>query len=84
MLARLTREPVTTRAHAGGNGMGLLFCQRVLQSAGGSVRVDSTVGAGTTVLLSFERAVEPAPEEGGGPVQDGGAAPAGSRRAGTA
>ena len=59
VLARLTREPVTTRAHAGGNGMGLLFCQRVLQSAGGSVRVESTLGAGTSVLLSFERAVEP-------------------------
>jgi two-component system response regulator PhcR len=59
VLARLTREPVTTRAHAGGNGMGLLFCQRVLQSAGGSVGVESTLGAGTTVLLSFDRAVEP-------------------------
>src|SRR3954471_1790681 len=58
VVARLTREPVTTRAQ--GNGMGLLFCQRVLQSAGGSVRVESTLGAGTTVLLTFERGVETA------------------------
>jgi len=59
VLARLTREPVTTRAEAGGNGMGLLFCQRVLQSAGGAVRVESTLGAGTTVTLAFDRTVEP-------------------------
>jgi two-component system response regulator PhcR len=58
VLARLTREPVTTRG-TGGNGMGLLFCQRVMQSAGGMVRVESTLGQGTTVVLSFERAVDP-------------------------
>jgi two-component system response regulator PhcR len=60
VLRRLTREPVTTRAGSGGNGMGLLFCQRVLQSAGGSVLVDSTLGEGTSVTLRFERNVEPA------------------------
>ncbi len=59
VLRRLTREPVTTRAGSGGNGMGLLFCQRVLQSAGGSVHVDSAPGAGATVDLRFERNVEP-------------------------
>jgi two-component system response regulator PhcR len=58
VLARLTREPVTTRADTGGNGMGLLFCQRVMQAAGGSVQVRSELGQGTTVLLSFERSVE--------------------------
>jgi len=80
VLARLTREPVTTRSHAGGNGMGLLFCQRVLQSAGGSVRVESTLGAGTTVLLSFDRAVEPAPQDGVATAPDSGAASLGRRR----
>lgn len=58
VLARLTREPVTTRAASGGNGMGLMFCQRVMQAAGGSLRIDSTLGRGTTVLLQFERGVE--------------------------
>jgi two-component system response regulator PhcR len=82
VLARLTREPVTTRAHAGGNGMGLLFCQRILQSAGGSVRVDSTLGAGTTVLLSFERSVEPTQADAAGLPQDGGAAGAARGAAG--
>jgi two-component system response regulator PhcR len=53
MLARLTREPVTTRADAGGNGMGLMFCQRVMQSMGGEIRVTSELGRGTEVSLYF-------------------------------
>jgi two-component system, response regulator PhcR len=53
VLARLTHEPVTTRAREGGNGMGLLFCQRVMQSAGGSIHIDSVPNQGTTVTLYF-------------------------------
>lgn len=60
VLSRLTREPVTTRAASGGNGMGLMFCQRVMQAAGGTVRVASTEGQGTRVELGFERNVMPA------------------------
>ena len=59
VLARLTREPVTTRAASGGNGMGLMFCQRVMQAAGGQIRVKSILGEGTTVELLFERGVQP-------------------------
>ncbi|HSV48218.1 MAG TPA: HAMP domain-containing sensor histidine kinase, partial [Ramlibacter sp.] len=54
ILARLTREPVTTRAQAGGNGMGLMFCQRVLQSIGASIEISSQVGEGTVVSLYFK------------------------------
>ncbi|WP_337179877.1 hybrid sensor histidine kinase/response regulator [Hydrogenophaga borbori] len=60
VLARLTREPVTTRAATGGNGMGLMFCQRVMQAAGGAIRLQSALGHGTTVELAFERGVQPA------------------------
>ncbi len=60
VLERLTREPVTTRGASGGNGMGLMFCQRVMQAAGGAVRVESTEGVGTTVWLDFLRSVQPA------------------------
>jgi two-component system response regulator PhcR len=56
VLTRLTREPVTTREHTGGNGMGLMFCQRVMQSAGGSIAITSQVGHGTTVSLYFQAA----------------------------
>lgn len=53
VLPRLTREPLTTRAAAGGSGMGLLFCHRVMSSLGGSVEVRSTPGQGATVRLYF-------------------------------
>lgn len=53
ILRRLTREPVTTRAHAGGSGMGLMFCQRVMQDAKGAVEIESVEGSGTMVRLAF-------------------------------
>jgi two-component system, response regulator PhcR len=54
VLARLTREPVTTRSESGGNGMGLMFCQRVMQSIGGAIAVESELGRGATVTLYFQ------------------------------
>lgn len=53
VLAKLLREPVTTRAKAGGTGMGLLFSQRVMQSLGGAVEVLSPSGEGATIRLCF-------------------------------
>lgn len=58
LLPRLTREPLTTRAESGGSGMGLLFCQRVMRSLGGSVEVCSTPGQGATVRLFFPLEVQ--------------------------
>jgi two-component system, response regulator PhcR len=54
VLAKLTREPVTTRADSGGSGMGLMFCQRVMQTINGSIQVESTLGEGTVVTLFFQ------------------------------
>jgi two-component system, response regulator PhcR len=56
VLAKLTHEPVTTRAHAGGNGMGLMFCQRVMRSIGGAIEIHSILGQGTAVCLYFPTA----------------------------
>lgn len=53
VLAKLTREPITTRADAGGNGMGLMFCQRVMQSIGGAIDIRSTPGEGAAFTLYF-------------------------------
>lgn len=53
VLAKLTREPVTTRAGAGGSGMGLMFCQRVMQAISGAIEVHSTLGEGAMVTLYF-------------------------------
>jgi two-component system, response regulator PhcR len=58
VLPRLTREPLTTRAHAGGSGMGLVFCQRVMTSLGGEVEVQSTPGQGAAVMLYFPQISE--------------------------
>jgi len=57
VLAKLTREPVTTRASSGGNGMGLMFSQRVMLSLGGAVEIASTLGAGASVALHFGQVV---------------------------
>ena len=53
ILQKLTRESVTTRAESGGSGMGLVFCQRVMASLGGSVSVASEPGAGARITLHF-------------------------------
>lgn len=53
ILQKLTRESVTTRAESGGSGMGLVFCQRVMTSLGGSVSVASEPGAGARITLHF-------------------------------
>lgn len=55
VLKRLTREPVTTRANSGGNGMGLMFCVRVMQSIGGAIEIESELGSGAAVWLYFIR-----------------------------
>lgn len=53
VLRKLTREPVTTRANTGGNGMGLMFCLRVMQSIGGAIEIESEPGGGAAVWLYF-------------------------------
>jgi len=58
VVAKLTREPVTTRAASGGSGMGLMFCQRVMQALSGAIEVHSTVGEGTMVTLFFQPLVQ--------------------------
>jgi two-component system response regulator PhcR len=60
VLLRLTREPVTTRADSGGTGMGIMFCQRVMQSMGGEISIASEAGQGTLVSLLFRPALAPA------------------------
>ena len=54
ILARLTHEPVTTRAAQGGSGMGLLFCRRVVQAMHGQIDISSEPGQGATVTLQFK------------------------------
>lgn len=53
LLARLSHEPLTTRADSGGNGMGLVFCRRVMRSIHGDMVLQSPPGQGAVVTLSF-------------------------------
>ncbi|MDF3836795.1 hybrid sensor histidine kinase/response regulator [Cupriavidus basilensis] len=53
VMGRLLVDPVTTHAGTGGNGLGMIFCNRVMQSFGGGIRIESTSGVGTTVTLDF-------------------------------
>lgn len=59
VLEKIAQEPVTTRADDGGTGMGLLFCRRVMESAGGALSVESELGKGTSVTLEFDLSREP-------------------------
>lgn len=52
-MARLLTEPTTTHADSGGHGLGLIFCERVMQSFGGFLQVRSIPEDHTTVTLSF-------------------------------
>jgi two-component system response regulator PhcR len=53
VMERLLVDPITTHAAAGGSGMGMIFCNRVMQSFGGAIPIDSSAGAGTRVTLVF-------------------------------
>jgi two-component system, response regulator PhcR len=64
MLARLTREPVTTRGDAGGSGMGLVFCRRVMQSIGGEIAIASPPNRGAEITLFFKSPVQVEGEAG--------------------
>ncbi|PQV55058.1 two-component system response regulator PhcR [Paraburkholderia sp. BL21I4N1] len=47
-------DPVISNAGVSGMGIGMIFCNCVMQSFGGSTRIASASGAGTTVALAFK------------------------------
>jgi two-component system response regulator PhcR len=53
LLNRLLLDPVTMYGKDGGSGWGLIFCNRVMQSFGGHLRVQSEQGCSTTVTMNF-------------------------------
>jgi signal transduction histidine kinase len=46
-------EPLFTTKGKYGNGLGLTVCKNIIEGYGGSIEVDSKVGEGTTVRLTF-------------------------------
>lgn len=53
ILERLLIDPVSGHATNAGNGWGLIFCNRVMQSFGGSITVRSEPGQSTVIALNF-------------------------------
>jgi signal transduction histidine kinase len=51
ILNRLFTEKITTKAT--GHGYGLGICKSIVEDHGGSIRIESTVGSGTTFILTF-------------------------------
>lgn len=53
IMERLLMDPVTTHADTAGQGWGLIFCKRIMQSFGGAILIHSATGKHTTVTLNF-------------------------------
>jgi two-component system response regulator PhcR len=53
VMERLLVDPVSANADNGGSGWGMIFCNRVMQSFGGRIGVQSEPGRSTTITLHF-------------------------------
>jgi signal transduction histidine kinase len=60
VLAKALTPLFTTKAHGRGTGLGLAVSNSIVKSIGGSLRLESTPGVGTEVLIDL-----PAPSGGG-------------------
>ena len=56
VLPRVFDENFTTKAPGRGSGLGLSLCRRLVEDAGGSIGIESSLGHGTcvNVLLPLE------------------------------
>ncbi len=53
IFERFYREDTSRSRETGGAGLGLSICHAVVQSAGGAIKVESALGQGTRVTVSF-------------------------------
>ncbi len=52
---RFFREDTSRSRETGGAGLGLAICKSIVDAAGGSIQVQSALGMGTTVRVTFSR-----------------------------
>lgn len=67
IFEEFAREQTSTESRQNGTGLGLPIVKSLVEQMGGTIRVESTQGAGTTVTirLPFPMANAPAPSESG-------------------
>jgi two-component system, LuxR family, sensor kinase FixL len=53
LLPRVMDPFFTTKDEGKGTGLGLAICRRIVQEGGGTIRLDSAVGQGTTVRVTL-------------------------------
>lgn len=57
VLARIGEPFFTTKQPGRGMGLGLFLARAVFESVGGAMAIDSTLGAGTQVIVTLPRAI---------------------------
>jgi two-component system sensor histidine kinase BaeS len=53
---RFYRGDSSRARSSGGTGLGLAICKAIVDSCGGSIKLESTLGAGTTAEVQLPRA----------------------------
>jgi signal transduction histidine kinase/CheY-like chemotaxis protein len=70
MLDQIFQPFVTTKVPGKGTGLGMAICYGIIESHGGTIRVTSTVGQGTTVTVHLPIiSAVPAPAQAPGPAE---------------
>jgi len=59
LMSKIFEPFFTTKAPGKGTGLGLSICQSIIQQAGGHIRLQSTLGAGSTFQIVLPQTVKP-------------------------